>query len=59
MDGAIIPASNILAGSLNSLAIYPLVYTVQISTLLFFKFTSTHDLYKNATQVVIILPSGL
>lgn len=57
-DGKILSADTLEPGLLTDMKVYPLITTVQLSTLLYINFTSTHDLYANA-KIVINLPEGL
>lgn len=46
------------AGFLRKMTIYPLVYTVQLTSLLYVKFETEHHLYEGA-RVIITPPPGL
>lgn len=56
--GTILKASDIKPGDLINLQLYPLISTVQLSTLLYINFTTTHNLYPNA-MITIELPASL
>jgi len=56
--GVKIYATSLSPGFLYSLEIYPLITTVQVSSLLYITFESEHTLYQGA-KIVIRLPGGL
>lgn len=57
-DGVKIFASTMSPGFLYEMKMYPLITTVQTSTLLYIEFETEHTLYQGA-KVVIRLPAGL
>ena len=57
-SGSFVPASILQEGSLSDMALYPLVYQVQQSSLLYVEFSVGSDIYEGA-KVTIQLPSDV
>lgn len=56
--GVKIFATTMSPGYLYDMKLYPLIYTVQVSSLLYIEFETEHSLYQGA-KIMIRLPSGL
>jgi hypothetical protein len=56
--GKILSSDKILPGPVNEIKSYPLISTVQFTSLIYVNFTSSHDLF-HGSKVILKLPEGL
>jgi hypothetical protein len=56
--GKVLSSDIILPGQVNEIKAYPLISTVQFTSLIYINFTSSHDLF-HGSKVIIKLPEGL